>query len=166
MQAVTMQDYSIAKCSRRCAISDRPLEPGEPFVSVIKPDSDGVRRLDIAASQWQGPDDDTIGWWQCRMPERSAEKLRPAPNGVLLDTLTSLLETPGSEALAYLLAVLLVRRRVLSEEQAVTSEANPGIWTLVCKGDDRRWLIPFRDDVPDADQTLTDELQQLLFTSE
>lgn len=166
-----MQDYSISKCTRKCAVSGRGLEPGESYISVIVPERDGenVRRLDIAASEWKGPQPETIGWWKCTMPSAEARSLRPAPNGILLDTLSDLLDRPGKESLAYLLAVLLVRRRVLAEEESLDSEPtgeDQTHWSLVCAADGRQWNVPV--EIPDSDsmRTLQEELNHLLFTEE
>lgn len=164
-----MQDYSISRCTRKCAISGRQLEAGESYISVILPCGDGVRRLDIAAEHWQGPQEETIGWWRSRMPEASARKLRPSPNGVLLDTLSELVEHPGSEALAYLLALLLVRRRVLSEEQTIETaltEDPHTHWDLVCSADGRKWSVPLVQPTPSELPVLQSELTALLFTEE
>ena len=174
-----MQDYSISKSTRKCAVSGRGLEPGESYISAIRPDGEGVKRVDIAAAEWKGPDDETIGWWRCQMPEAGPKKLRPAPNGVLLDTLSDLLERPGKESLAYLLALLLVRRRVLSEEitigtigqaesaseVAVENEGSE-IWTLVCNADERKWNVQVEVAVAEQVAELRDELNALLFTEE
>lgn len=89
------------------------------------PNGDDVVRVDIAASHWTGPGDGAIGWWRSKMPAAAAKKMRPAPNGVLLDTLSDLLQRPGKDALAYLLALLLVRRRVLQEEQNLLGDEPP-----------------------------------------
>ena len=169
-----MQDYSISRCSRKCAVSGRSLEPGEKYVSVILPSGDGLRRIDIADSQWQGcpwqtPGAETIGWWRSRMPAAAARKLRPAPSGVLLDTLSELLERPGGGPLAYLLALLLVRRRVLTEEQSLhetDSEKPPMRWDLVCPADGRKWSVPVVDLAPGAVPALQSELTALLYTEE
>ena len=156
-----MHDYSISKSTRRCAIRGRGLEPDESYVSVIMAKGDDVARMDIAATSWTGPSQGTIGWWRNKMPAAAARKLRPAPSGVLLDTLSDLLQRPGKEALAYLLALLLVRRRVLQEDQdplaieATMIEATTGdaadashdptvapLWNLVCPADGRQWNVP------------------------
>lgn len=165
----SMQDYSISKCSRKCAVSGRGLAPGESYISVIMPDGESVRRLDIAASEWKGADKAAIGWWKCRMPELEAKKLRPAPNGVLLDTLSDLLERPGKEELAYLLAVLLMRRRVLAEEQLLDLEVADQPQTslkLICQADGRQWNVPIVIGRTDALDELQAELNSLLFTEE
>jgi hypothetical protein len=181
-----MQDYSISKSTRRCAISGRNLEPDESYFSVIMPEGDEVARLDIAASHWQGPSEGAIGWWRNKMPSAAARKLRPAPNAVLLDTLTDLLERPGKEELAYLLALLLVRRRVLQEEQNFLQdddereltqqsqetglgEADSELWRpwkLVCAVDGREWSVPVAAPSAETTKALQAELQTLLFTDQ
>lgn len=166
-----VQDYSISKCTRRCAISGRNLEPGESFVSVLVPQGEDVQRIDIAASAWQGPEASAIGWWRSRMPAASAKKLRPAPAGVLLDTLTELLDKPGKEALAYLLALLLVRRKILTEEEQLElrpddaeQTVEPQFWPLMCPADGRQWSVPVIEIPSGQKQALQDELTGLLFT--
>ncbi len=176
-----MQDYTITKCTRRCALSGRPLEPDESFFSVIVPAGEDVTRVDIAASHWTGPSEGAIGWWRGKMPAAAAKKMRPAPTGVLLDTLTDLLQRPGKEPLAYLLALLLVRRRVLQEERSfLEEEETPATatlgdseqpssekpWKLVCPADGRQWDVAVVDPASALSEALQAELKELLFTDE
>ncbi len=176
-----MQDYSITKSTRRCALSGRALEPNENYFSVIVPNGDDVVRVDIAASHWTGPGDGAIGWWRSKMPAAAAKKMRPAPNGVLLDTLSDLLQRPGKDALAYLLALLLVRRRVLQEEQNFLGDEPPqapaGVgqdirpmpsetWKLVCPADGRHWHVVVVEPATEEAEKLQAELKGLLFTDE
>ena len=160
---------SITKCTRKCAISGRALEPGESFVSVLVPKGEELSRLDIAATCWTGPLPEAIGWWRGKMPAAAARKMRPAPSGVLLDTLSELLERPGKEALAYLLALLLTRRRLLTEEAPFSVEADdppPALWKLVCPADGRQWNVPVVVPAPEMLEALQQELHGLLFTEE
>ena len=165
-----MQDYSISKSTRRCAIGGQNLEPDESYFSVIVPQGDDVTRIDIAARHWQGPTEGAIGWWRNKMPSAEARKLRPAPSGVLIDTLSDLLERPGKEELAYLLALLLVRRRVLHEDQSLLDQssrdhgAEDSAWRLICPVDGREWLIATVAPAAENMQALQAELQTLLFT--
>ena len=164
-----LQDYSVSKCTRQCAVGGRPLEPGESFVSALVSKGGEIARVDVAASEWKGPQPETIGWWRSKMPEKASKKLRPAPNGVLLDTLSDLLERPGKEALAYLLALLLIRRRVLAEEEQLDINLNDEPqthWSLTCPADGRQWVVPICVPRTDAMQALQDELNSLLFTEE
>lgn len=160
-------DFTIGKCSRKCAVSGEALAPGEHFYSVVVGDGDAVVRKDISAAAWTGPPPHTVGWWRVRMPDASAKKLQPAPVGVLLDTLTRLLEQPGAEALAYLLALLLCRRRVLAEDEMAESQdemKSETVWQLIYPPDGRQWTVPVA--VPDANllEGLQTQLNGLLFT--
>ncbi len=186
-----MQDYSISKSTRRCAVSGRSLEPDESYFSMIVADGDEVARVDVAASDWRGPSEETIGWWRSKMPSATARKLRPAPNAVLLDTLSVLLERPNKSELAYLLALLLLRRRVLHEDpshshkelelrEAVSTDDASGSrpvdsmldaspeqpWKLVCPDDGREWIVSVAAPKAESRQALAAELQSLLFTDQ
>ncbi len=125
-------------------------------------------RKDFAASAWQAPPENTIGWWRCRMPSAQAKKLRPAPNGVLLDTLSELFIRSGKEPLAYLLALLLCRRRVLQDEggsdEQVSGENQ--VWNVTCPGDGRQWAVPVAVPAPGVVEAVQAELNGLLFTEE
>jgi hypothetical protein len=160
-------DFSIGRCSRRCAVSGKPLEPGEWYISAVIGDGDDVVRKDISAAHWNEPPENTIGWWRSRMPTAQTKKLRPAPNGVLLDTLTELLDRPGKESLAYLLALLLCRRRVLQDEaEAPEPEGDSHVWNVTCPGDGRQWSVPVAVPTADVVEAIQTELNSLLFTEE
>lgn len=163
------QDFTFSRCSRRCAVGQRSLEPGEPFFSVIIADGEQLIRSDIAANNWQGPPPHTVGWWRSSMPPAGPRKLKPAPDSVLLETLSQLVERPESEALAYLLAVLLVRRRVLTEDPNMGCQATdePSVlWHLQHLVDGRQWTIPMSLPTADTVESIQQELTRLLFTEE
>lgn len=125
--------------------------------------------MDISVDSWEGPQEDTVGWWKCRMPDADKRKLKPAPNGVLLDTLSELLDQPESQELAYLLALMLVRRRVLQDEESLeeASEDDADLyWSLVCSADKRTWHVPVVESSAVQLDRLREKLQELLFTEE
>ncbi len=170
-------DFSVGKCTRKCAVSGEALRPGERYYSVVIGDGNDVVRQDIAATAWTGPPAKSVGWWRSRMPDAVAKKLQPAPIGVLLDTLTELLERPGSESLAYLLALLLCRRRVLVDEESgevaannqvsdgrTADEPNGTVWNVVYPTDGRQWAVPVAVASPDLLEGLQTQLNALLFT--
>lgn len=159
-------DYSIGKCTRKCAVTGEPLGPGEHYYSVVLGSGEAIVRQDISAAAWTGPPEGAIGWWRARMPEAVAKKLQPAPVGVLLDTLSELLERPGSETLAYLLALLLCRRRILVDEETDEPEsaAESQVWNLVYPTDGRLWAVPVAVAAPDLLEGLQTQLNSLLFT--
>lgn len=166
-----LQEYPATKCTRRCHVTGKPLEPGQSYVSVLVHSGDQLERLDIAANQWNQPPANAVGWWKCRMPIEGTARLRPAPNGVLLDVLTELLQKSGQAQLAYLLAVLLVRRRALVDDRTLV-QVNPQSdqkdrWLLIHPGDGREWSVPIvlPSSAAQAAQ-LQQSLTSLLFTDQ
>lgn len=164
-----LQDFSISRCSRRCHVGQRTLVPGEAFYSVVTAEGDNLSRIDIAAENWTGPPPQSVGWWRSQMPPEGSRKLRPAPDTVLLETLCQLVERPECESLAYLLALLLVRRRVLTEDESLGCQATDEpstLWHLQHPVDGRQWSVPMDLPTADAVEGIQQELTRLLFTEE
>jgi hypothetical protein len=78
-----------------------------------------VVRTDYCTDAWGGPPEGVIGWWQTRIPDVTAKKVKLAPNDVLLQLFDQLAEQPENEDVRYVLALLLIRRRVLRVETAL-----------------------------------------------
>lgn len=109
-----LADFKVNRCSRRCHAQSRPLRDGEWYFSVVIEQDDELVRRDYSAEAWTGPPEGTVGWWKGRMPEAGARKLVLAPDAVLVDLLRSLGDAPERRPLRYLLALTLLRRRVIS----------------------------------------------------
>jgi hypothetical protein len=126
-----MIDYEIARCTRRCATSGRDLAPGEAIYSALVPSGGQVLRQDYAASEWKGPPENALGWWKSTLPD-AAKKAHWAPHEVMLEFFESLENDPLREDLRYVLALLLVRRRVLRLESEETDAAGRTVQVLDC----------------------------------
>jgi len=111
-------DFEVQRCARRCAATDRALEPGDTCYSVLEVCGADVVRKDFCQESWNGAPNDALGWWKCRIPEPTAKKIKLAPNDVLLELFDELADRPDQEDLRYVLALLLVRRRVLRVDVA------------------------------------------------
>lgn len=107
----------IERCTRHCFTSGRELAPGEDVVSVLVPQRGKLRRHDYAASAWAGPPADAVAWWRSRIPEREQKRANLTPNDALLEVFRNLEHDPAQRELRYVLALLLVRRRVLRQEE-------------------------------------------------
>lgn len=154
-----MQEYVVQRSSRKCFLSDQAFRPGERYISAILQKGSDLVRRDFSEERWPGPSEDTIGWWKCRLPIKKSSGRRLAPSVVLLDTLNALLETPGKESLAYLLAILLIRRRILLERDPVG--VMDGEWanlSLHTSNDSRKYVVP----VLQLDERVKGELHQQL----
>jgi hypothetical protein len=123
-----------------CAITGRPFAAGEVFYAALVRSRGAVERRDVAAEAWEGPPEQTIAWWRSRYPEAGAAGPTLAPPDVLLDTLESLQEG-GDDPLRYLLALQLVRRRLLRIVDEPAAEADAGTLRLSCRKRDREYRV-------------------------
>lgn len=129
-----LADFKVNRCSRRCHAQSRPLRDGEWYFSVVIEQDDELVRRDYSAEAWTGPPEGTVGWWKGRMPEAGARKLVLAPDAVLVDLLRSLGDAPERRPLRYLLALTLLRRRVVTVVESHLDE--PKSKTGAASGDD------------------------------
>lgn len=163
-------EYKVNRCSRRCYAEERPLRDGEAYVSVIVEQGEELTRRDYSAGAWTEPPEGTIGWWKGRMPEAGARKMVLAPDAVLIDLLRQMEDTPQQAPLRYLLALTLLRRRVLrlqpGEPLPPSDDGEPGGGSymrlqVVSDGseiDVRQWEIRRGQIEP-----LSEALQELLY---
>jgi len=127
-----MLDFEVQRCSRKCAATGRELLPGEICYSVLVPDGASVQRVDYAEEGWQGPPENSLGWWRWRIAEPTTIRMHWAPNDVLLDYFQQLADVPEKSDERYVLALLLVRRRILRLEETRTDEQGNDVLTLFC----------------------------------
>lgn len=109
-------DFEVQRCTRCCAATERALQPGDECYSVLEVVGADVVRKDFSAAAWKGAPEAAFGWWKSRVPEPTAKKIKLAPNDVLLELFDQLADKTEQQDLRYVLALLLVRRRVLRVE--------------------------------------------------
>ena len=158
-----MQEFTIQRSSRKCHKGDRPFEPGERYYSAVLERGSELVRLDFSKEHWQGPPEKTVGWWVSQMPAKRTGKLTLAPTGVLLDALEKLCEQPDDRDLAYLLAVLLIRRRLLSEQPNDSSENEASHLHLTHSSSGREIVVPVQIPTPERTESLHQKLIELLY---
>jgi len=136
-----MIDYEVSRCTRRCAATDRELQPGEAFYSVLLPSGGQVIRQDFCVAEWKGPPENAIGWWKSTMADAS-RKPQWAPHEVMLEFFEGLEQDPTREDLRYVLALLLVRRRVLRLEAEETDAIGRTVQVLDCSRKEIQYRVP------------------------
>ena len=160
-----MNDYLIGRCSRRCRVSDRPLEPGERFYSVAVATGGEIVRFDIAESSWTGAPPDAVGWWRGSMAPTKPKRIMPTPNSQLVEKLGQLCDDPEQYPVAHLLGVLLVRRKVLHEEadEEHGSDETPSYQRLVHSATEQTLLVPVVEPDAASVKEVQASLQALLY---
>jgi len=135
-------DYELQRCTRCCAETGRELAPGESFYSVLVSEQGELRRYDYSDQAWKGPPEAAIGWWRSRVPASRAERKHWAPNDVMLEFLEELAGQDDKQDVQYVLALLLVRRRVMRLEETSRDEQGGEVMVLYCPRRESTYRIP------------------------
>jgi hypothetical protein len=159
---MSVMEYEIHKSTRHCAVTGRELSPGETFYSVLKREGSGVVREDYAREAWQGPPAAAIGWWKSRVPTTDARKMQWAPNEVMLDLFEGFADQPAQADLHYVLALLLVRRRVMRWEDTEQDEGRETM-VLYCPRRDTEYRVLAEPPAESRVAEIQQELARLLF---
>jgi hypothetical protein len=137
-----MLDFDIQRCSRRCSVTQRDLKDGETCYSVLVPQGGEVVRIDYSAESWPGPPANAIGWWQTQVVDPNIGRPHWAPNDVMLNYFERLLEDPSAEDARYVLALLLVRRRIARVERTEHDAAGREQLVIYCPRNEREYSVP------------------------
>lgn len=116
-----MIDFEIQRCARQCAATGRDLKPGEAIFSALVPEGAEVVRRDYAAAAWTGPPDGALGHWKATVPDPHAKRVHWAPSDVMLHYFQELEARPDQADVRYLLALLMIRRKLLRLEATETN---------------------------------------------
>lgn len=158
-----MQDFDVKRFTRKCAKTERELQPGEAFYSVLLADGADIIRQDYAADAWDGPPDESIGWWKSEVPDPKSHKVHWAPNDVMLHYFQQLESQPDKKDVRYILGLLLIRRRVMKLDESVGNENQSGFLNVFCPKADCEYQIEVATPSPNRIQAIQDELAELLF---
>lgn len=157
-----MTDYEIQRCTRHCAATGRELAPGEEFYTVLVVEGVQTRRLDYSAEAWPGPPEGAIGWWKSRVPGKHARGVGWAPNDVMLQYFEDLAEQPQEQDKRYVLALLLVRRRVMRHEETETDDLGREVMVLYCPRRETTYRVLSAPPDPVRTRQIQEELAALL----
>ena len=158
-------EYKVGRCTRQCHALQRPLRSGEWYYSVVVEDGEDFKRREYSAEGWTEPPENAVGWWKSRMPVSDEKKMVLAPPEVLVDLLRQMDEVPGREKSRYLLALMLLRRRVLKAAQGVQDQTNQGVESLRVEVATTAEVIeiPVPSITRGEAESLKDELNELLY---
>jgi len=150
-------DYEIERFTRQCHSTGRELTPGEAYYSVVVSEGAQLRRFDYSVDAWQGPPEGTIGWWRSQRPDEQGRP-RGTPGEVLLEFFDQLENRPDQQDVRYVLALLLVRRRVMRLEETESSPEGSEQLVLYCP----RRETTYRVTAVVPDESRIDQIQEQL----
>lgn len=156
-------DYQVHRCTRHCTASGREIQPGEMFYSTLVVQGADVIRHDYAADAWSGPPEGVLGWWQSTLPSGNAKRVRWAPNDVMLDLVEELSGSPERADMCYVLALLLVRRRVVRLEETEHDAQGREVSVLYCSRRETTYRVPTVIPSDERVVAIQQELADLLF---
>ncbi len=114
--------FSLTRSRGVCAATGNPIAPGDRFVAALveRTGANGLERVDYSLAAWEagarpGADERLFGYWRSNFNPVETRKNPLLSDEELLDLFTELAEAtePKRIAFRYLLALHLVRRRVL-----------------------------------------------------
>ncbi len=129
--------YEVARPTGRCAVTGRPITPGEAFVAVLveRDQDERLERRDYTLDAWgggapvqrSGLGARVVASWRALMPRAGERGRRLIDDEALADLFEQVVEPDAGErnaraAFRYLLALLLIRRRLLRH-----AGARPGV---------------------------------------
>ena len=155
-------DYEVQRSARHCSTSGREFAPGEEFYSALVAEGAELRRMDFSTEAWQGPPPGAVGWWKSQVPGRTTARASWAPNDVLLHFFDELAEQLEKQDMRYVLALLLVRRRVMRVEEERPNPEGGQILVLYCPRRDATYEIPAIVPEPARVEEIQQELAKLL----
>ena len=173
-----MVEFDIRSRDRHCCSTGEELRPGDVVYSALVQQEGGVVRMDFSAKGWQAPPENLIGWWKSRIPKRDSNRVYWAPNDVILNYLLELKENPEQAEVCYLLALLVVRKRILRMEDVEPREteeneseaASPTVASefliLSDPKSDAEYRIPVCTPTPERLEMIQQQLCELLFSDE
>ena len=161
-----MVDFEFKRSSRQCSVSNRAINRGEAFYSVLLEQGEGeLHRSDISTEAWAGPPEGCVGWWRSTVPNLEKGRVYWAPNEVLLaffqhvSTQTEHLDT------AYVMGLLLVRKRILQWKETIERDGQSFL-RLVNAKTDTDFEIHQLDLTPQRTAAIQRDLAEKLFTDQ
>ena len=158
-------DYEVGRCTRRCAASDVEFKPGDQFYSVLLPEGAEVVRKDYAAENWPGATDEAICWWKSEMPDVAQGKVTWAPNDAILNYFLELVEKPTETDQLYILALLMIRKRIVRLEETERQEDGQELMLLYCPSQEKEFRVRVVEPTAERIAEIQTELAALLFSA-
>jgi hypothetical protein len=158
-------DYQVHRPRGLCAVSGQVIQPDEPYMSALRETPMGFERIEVKLDHFDAlPRGDIIGFWKSVMRRGEAKKKLLVDDSVLCDLLEKLddVADPDKLSFRFVLALILMRKRLITLETQTTGADGLEVWTVKLRGRDTRLKIV--DPKPTEDQIvgIQDQIGQIL----
>ncbi|MCR9118579.1 MAG: hypothetical protein NXI22_16710 [bacterium] len=158
-----MFDIETPRFSKKCAKTGEEFQPNQTYFSVLTAEGADVVRRDYCEAAWEGPPEDAIGWWRSQTPDAAAKKIGWAPNDVMLNYFVNLEEDEEKSDMRFVLALLLIRRRIVRLEEPETDDDGREVMIVYSPKDETTHRVAPASPKPERIAEIQDELAELLF---
>lgn len=158
-----MFEFEIARSDRHCSVTDKELQPGDYFYSVIINDGDEYQRVDISDAAWKGPPDDCVGWWRTQVPTLATLRMKWAPNDVMVHYFESLADDPAKRDTRFILSLLMLRRRLFSQREIETNPDGSEEIIYDCSRNNKEYRVTVVELSENRMEQVQNELAELLY---
>jgi len=155
-------DFEVKKFTRVCAETESEFKPGDIFYAYLIRDGGETVRRDVSAEAWNGPPEDCIAWWKSCVPDLKSKKLNWAPNDVMLHYFHETDDKPAELDIRYVLALLLIRRRIFKLEDTTEDEQLGEALVCYCSKNETEYTVPVVKISPERSVEIQSLLSQLM----
>ena len=135
------KDFNISRTCGQCVKCDTLLQQEEEFMAVIVESGEQFERQDWCLACWQADDhggiDNLFGQWRARIPVKQPTKKIFVDDEMLVGFFQRLegADQPGRVNFRVVLALVLMRKKLLTYDGSATDEAGEETWTMRLKAD-------------------------------
>ena len=97
------------------------------------------------------------------MPDFHSHKMHWAPNDVILHYFEQLYEDDSQADMRYVLALLMIRRRIVRLEDTDHDDQQCEIFVLYCPRNEREYRVAVTSPTPERTAEIQNQLAELLF---
>jgi hypothetical protein len=117
-------------CTFRCAATGKELIPGEEVYSVLLQEGGKCARQDFSPEGWTGPPENAIAWWRTTVPQKPSAGGRTTRPVGIFEEFSEILRSGEPPEFAYLLALFLLRRKILRFEGEINDSQDRKVLLL------------------------------------
>ncbi len=147
--------YKIDRPTGVCGMTGRTFQPEEPYVATLVEDGDSLKRVDVAMEAWEAGNqpDPLFSYWKTRVPAPNEKQKLFVDDEVLMNLFRRLEgeEQPQRIAFRFVLALILLRKRLLRYDGVEREDAGERTW----------WVLTPKADVNKGPLSKWDESERL-----